>query len=267
MSDVKRTSDTTGKRLDIAIVSRRLAPSRERAQMLIQAGHVTVDGAVTRKASAIVLDDAIVSITGDALPFVGRGGLKLDAALRQFRINVSACRCLDIGASTGGFTDCLLQRGAREVIAVDVGHGQLHPSLAADPRVRSFEGVNARHIAPDQFCGVFDFVAVDVSFISLTLVLPALVPMIRPTGHLVALIKPEFEAGREAVDERGVVRDPEALRSARDRVTWCAVRELGLIKRALIPSPVRSGRNREYLSWFQRPAEVTAVDPPLHEEV
>jgi 23S rRNA (cytidine1920-2'-O)/16S rRNA (cytidine1409-2'-O)-methyltransferase len=242
-------------RLDRAMITRRLASSRERAQMLIRAGMVRVGGVIVRKPSQSVEQGDDIAITGEVLPYVGRGGLKMEAALKHFRINVRGARCLDIGASTGGFTDCLLQRGAALVVAVDVGHGQLHPSLRDDPRVESHEGLNARHITRGQFGDPFDFVAVDLSFISLTLVLPALAPLLRPGGHVVALIKPEFEAGREAVDDRGVVRDDEDRRRARDRVTQCATRDLGWEKRGMLPSPIVTGGNREYLACYRRPKE------------
>jgi len=244
-------------RLDRAVVARGLAPSRERAQMLIRDGCVRVDDVVSLKPSMPVAADAVIAVTGEIMPYVSRGGLKLEAALRHFRINVRRARCLDVGASTGGFTDCLLQRGAAQVVAIDVGHGQMHESLRTDPRVECYEGVNARHIAPGQFGEPFDLIAVDVSFISLTLVLPAVAPMLRSGGYLIALVKPEFEAGREAVDERGVVRDEEARRRARERVAACAVNDLGLRKIGVLPAPTLGGRNREYLACFRKPQETT----------
>ncbi|MBM3493204.1 MAG: TlyA family RNA methyltransferase [Armatimonadetes bacterium] len=245
-------------RLDREMVARGLAPTRERAQLLIRGGTVAVDGKEAVKPSLGVTAESVIEVTGEVLPYVGRGGLKMEAALRHYRINVSGARCLDIGASTGGFTDCLLQRGASHVVAVDVGHGQIHESLKSDPRVTSHEGLNARYMTPDQFGGPFDLIAADVSFISLTLILPAAVPMLRAGGHLLALVKPEFEAGRDAVNERGVVRDPEAQRLARDRVSRCA-EELGLVKQGIIPSPIITGGNREYLACFRKPKEAEAT--------
>lgn len=233
---------------------RGLAPTRERAQMLIRGGAVLVDGLRALKPGQLVGTAAEIVITGEVLPYVGRGGLKLEAALRRFRVNVAGARCLDVGASTGGFTDCLLQRGAASVVAIDVGHDQLHESLRSDPRVESYEGVNARHVTPGQFGDPFDVIVVDVSFISLTLVMPALVPLMRSGGYLIVLIKPEFEAGREAVDPRGVVRAEADRQKARDRVTLCAA-ELGLTKLGLIPSPVRTGGNREYLACYRLTVE------------
>jgi 23S rRNA (cytidine1920-2'-O)/16S rRNA (cytidine1409-2'-O)-methyltransferase len=246
-------------RLDRVLVARGLAPTREKAQLLIRSGSVMLDGGPALKPSQMVAEDAAIAVTGEVLPYVGRGGLKLEAALRHFRINVRAARCLDVGASTGGFTDCLLQRGAAHVVALDVGHGQLHEKLRNDPRVTVLEGVNARHISADELGDPFDIVAADVSFISLTLIMPAIVPMLRAGGFLLALIKPEFEAGREAVGEGGIVRDPEAIRRARDRVSACATQELGLIKCGIVPSPVPTGGNREYLACFRKPMEVPAL--------
>jgi len=241
-------------RLDAAMVRRGLAPSRERAQMLIRTGCVTVDGVLARKPSQILGSDAAVAVTGEAMPYVSRGGLKLEAALRHFRINVTGARCLDVGASTGGFTDCLLQRGAAQVVAVDVGHGQLHESLRDDPRVVFYEGLNARYITPEEFGRDFDLIAVDVSFISATLVIPALVPLLKPGGFLIVLVKPEFEAGRDAVGTDGIVRSDEDRRRARDRVS-AAAGALGLTKLGVLPSPVRSSGNREYIACFRKPKE------------
>lgn len=243
------------------MVRRLLVPSRERAQLLIRAGAVLVDGVVALRPSQQVTETTDIVVTQEVLPYVSRGGLKLEEALRHFRINVHNAVCLDIGASTGGFTDCLLQRGAQRVVALDVGHGQLHPSLREDPRVDVREGVNARYLTPDMFSSPFDFIAIDVSYISSTLILPAAVPLLRPGGFLIVLIKPEFEAGREAVDERGVVRREEDRRRARDRVSECAT-ALGLLKVGIIPSPVRSGGNREYIGCFRKPKEVTSQCSP-----
>lgn len=242
----------TETRLDIALVKRGLAPSRQRAQELIAAGLVEVDGTLAIRAAMKVTADTAIRVTGSVVPYVSRGGLKLEAALRHFRINVTGARCLDIGASTGGFTDCLLQRGAHHVTAVDVGHGQLHPSLRDDPRVTVLEGVHARDLTPAMCGDEFDFAAIDVSFISSTLVMPAVVALLRPGAFLIVLIKPQFEAGREAVGEGGVVRNEEDRRRARERVSACAG-ELGLRKIGIIPSPIRSGGNREYLGCYRKP--------------
>ena len=248
-------SDPPTERLDRALLRRGLAETRERAQLLIRGAVVRVDGAIVTKPSHLVTDNAAIVVEDEVLPYVGRGGIKLEAALRHFRVNVSGARCLDIGASTGGFTDCLLQRGATHIVALDVGHDQLHEKLRQDPRVTNLERINARYLTPDMFDALFDVVVVDVSFISLTIILPSAYSVLLPGGFLIALVKPEFEAGREAVGERGVVRDPEAIRYARDRVSRCATEELGLIKLGMIPSPIITGGNREYLACFRRPKE------------
>ena len=241
-------------RLDQALVAQGLAPTRSKAQALVLAGLVTVDGAPARTAGQAVREGQALAVA--ATPrFVSRAGDKLDGFLEALGWDVAGAEALDVGASTGGFTDCLLQRGAANVVAIDVGHGQLHPSLAADARVESHEGVNARNLEPGQFGPPFDLVAIDVSFISLTLVLPAVAPLLRPGGYCIALVKPEFEAGREAVGERGVVREEADRRRARDRVTLCATRDLGWEKVGLLPSPVVTGGNREHLACFRKPQE------------
>jgi hemolysin TlyA family protein len=240
-------------RLDKRMMERDLAPSRERAQMLIGAGLVTVDGRIAEKPSERVEEQAEIVVTGEAMPYVGRGGIKLEAALKQFRINVRGAVCLDVGASTGGFTDCLLKRGASRIVAIDVGHGQMAESLANDERVELREGVNARYLSPEQFPDRFDLAVIDVSFISLTLVLPAVVPLVRPGGHIVALIKPEFEAGREAVGPKGIVRSGEARKKAVEKVIRFAKDELKLELRSTMPSPEigGGGGNREYFANFR----------------
>jgi 23S rRNA (cytidine1920-2'-O)/16S rRNA (cytidine1409-2'-O)-methyltransferase len=240
-------------RLDKAMAVRGLASSRERAQGLIAAGLVVVGGKSAEKASQPVEDDVEIEVTGEILPYVGKGGLKMEAALKHFRLNVRGLTCLDVGASTGGFTDCLLQRGAVKVVAVDVGHGQLAASLKSDPRVELREGLNARSLTPDQFEYLFDFAAIDVSFISLTLVLPAVSPLVRPEGYILALVKPEFEAGREAVGARGIVRSAQARKKALEKITAFAKKELGLELKGTMHSPVTGG-NKEYIACFKTPA-------------
>jgi len=241
-------------RLDKLMAARGLASSRERAQMLIAAGLVQVNGRPAERSSERVAEDAEIVVTGEALPYVSRGGVKMEAALKHFRLNVRGAVCLDVGAGTGGFTDCLLQRGASRVVALDVGHDQLAPSLRADPRVELREDVNARYLSPEQFDHLFDLAAVDVSFISLTLVLPAVLPLVRPGGHVVALIKPEFELGPGAVGPRGVVRSPQARQQAVDKVKAFARDALGLIVRGVMRSPLRGGSgNFEFIACFRRP--------------
>ncbi len=248
-------------RLDKAVAARGLASSRERAQLLIASGLVTVDGQVVTRASQPVEESSAIVVTGEALPYVSRGGVKMEAALRRFRLNVRDSICLDIGASTGGFTDCLLQRGARKVIAVDVGHGQLAPKLAADSRVELREGVNARYLSPEQFAEPFDLAAVDVSFISVTLLLPAVVPLVRPGGHILALIKPEFEVGPHHVGPRGIVRSAEERQRSVNRVRAFATKELRLELRGVMESPITGGSgNREFIACFRVPIPLVPHD-------
>jgi 23S rRNA (cytidine1920-2'-O)/16S rRNA (cytidine1409-2'-O)-methyltransferase len=245
-------------RLDKLLVERGLAPSRERAQALILAGRVLVNDQKVEKAGANVEGDAAIRILGDDLPFVSRGGLKLARALEHWHIDVRGRTCLDIGASTGGFTDCLLQNGAVRVIAVDTGYGQMDSRLRNDPRVRLLEKTNARYLTPEQIwpdlskTAPIGFVAMDVSFISATLVLPAVLQCGRasapPEGFdLVVLVKPQFEAGREQVGKGGIVRDPGAQQMAVLRVTE-AIRRLGGTAIEAIESPILGAEgNREFL--------------------
>jgi 23S rRNA (cytidine1920-2'-O)/16S rRNA (cytidine1409-2'-O)-methyltransferase len=219
-------------------VRRGLADSRERAQADIAAGRVLVAGAVASKAAHQVAADQPIELLGPPPRFVGRGGEKLEAALARFAVDAAGRRCLDAGASTGGFTDCLLQRGATEVVAVDVGYGQLHERLRSDPRVRNLERTNIRDLAPDDAGGPVDLLVADLSFISLTTVAPALVGLVRPTGDLVALVKPQFEAGRaEAARGKGVIRSPSVWRRVLGEVAD-AVRERGATMMGAMVSPL-----------------------------
>jgi 23S rRNA (cytidine1920-2'-O)/16S rRNA (cytidine1409-2'-O)-methyltransferase len=204
-------------RLDQALVARGLAPSRARAQALVAAGAVTVDGATAEKPSQPAPEGAVLAVTADPCPWVGRAALKLLHALDAFGLDPTGAVALDVGASTGGFTEVLLARGAARVVALDVGRGQLHPRLAADPRVVNLEGVNARDL-PEGAVPPADWIVADVSFISLTLALPAPLALARPGARLVALVKPQFEAGRAAVGKGGLVRDPAAHEAACARV-------------------------------------------------
>jgi 23S rRNA (cytidine1920-2'-O)/16S rRNA (cytidine1409-2'-O)-methyltransferase len=224
-------------RLDQLLVERDLAPSRARAQSLILAGLVRVEGAVVDKAGKAVAPDAAVEIVAADHPWVSRGGVKLAAALDAFSVSPAGKRCLDVGASTGGFTHVLLERGAAQVVALDVGRGQLDWRLRQDPRVVVKEGVNARYVAREELPGPFGLITVDVSFISLRLVLPALVQLLFEGGDLVVLVKPQFEAGRTQVAKGGVVRDPVVREGAIEGVL-AAARELGLDCVARIPSPI-----------------------------
>lgn len=231
-------------------MERGLAPSRARAQSLILAGVVRVDGEVADKAGRAVDPAAVLSLDAPDHPWVSRGGVKLAAALEAGGIDPAGFRCLDIGASTGGFTHVLLTRGAASVVAIDVGRGQLDWSLRQDPRVTVREGVNARFLTPADVPGPFDLVTVDVSFISLRLVLPALRPLLGVTGHLVALIKPQFEAGRGQVGKGGVVRDP-VVREAAIAAVVTAAKALGFRVLGRIASPIPGpAGNVEELAWF-----------------
>ena len=249
----------TGIRLDKRISELKLAPSRERAQELIAAGLVTVDGAPAEKPSLNVTEDAVIEVLGEVNPYVGRGGLKLEAALRHFRINLSGQTCLDVGSSTGGFTDSMLQRGARKVVAIDVGHDQMAESIRLNPKVELREGVNARYLSPEQFEEKFDLAAIDVSFISLTLVLPAVSPLVRPGGHILALVKPEFEVGKKNIGEGGIVRSEDARWSALKKITHFGSRDLNLEVRGTMRSPnVGGGPNREFFACFRAPSSPQA---------
>lgn len=196
------------KRLDVVLVERGLQESRQKAQATIMSGLVFVGGQRVDKPGSPVAEDAQIEIRGNVLPYVSRGGLKLEKAMRQFPITLTGAVCGDIGASTGGFTDCMLQNGAQKVYAVDVGYGQLDWKLRGDPRVVCMERTNARYLTHEQIPQELDFASVDVSFISLGLILPALDGLLSPEGEAVCLVKPQFEAGREKVGKKGVVRDP-----------------------------------------------------------
>ena len=225
-------------RLDVLLVERGLAPSRERAQSLVMAGVVTVDGAPADKPGRAVRAAAEVAVVAKDHPWASRGGVKLAAALDAFKVDPAGRRCLDVGASTGGFTDVLLQRGAAQVVALDVGRGQLDWRLRQDPRVVVVDGVNARHLAPGDLEGTFGLVTVDVSFISLALVLPSLLPFVAPGGEVVALVKPQFEVGKGKVGKGGVVRDAALREASIVAVLSFAATALGLACIARIASPL-----------------------------
>jgi 23S rRNA (cytidine1920-2'-O)/16S rRNA (cytidine1409-2'-O)-methyltransferase len=234
-------------RLDVLLVERGLAPSRERARALVLAGQVTVNGVVVSKAGTPVADDVEVALATPDHPYVGRGGLKLAHALDTFHIEVAGREALDIGASTGGFTDVLLRRGCSRVVALDVGHGQFDWRLRNDPRVVVLEGVNARYLLPSQLPGPVDIVTIDVSFISLTHILPQVPVLLRPHADVVALVKPQFEAGREEVGRKGIVRDPAVRERVVERVTGAAL-ALGFAREGLSPSPITGAEgNVEFL--------------------
>src|ERR1044071_5479578 len=195
-------------RIDKLLVDRGLADSRTKAQALVMAGAVLVDEQLVRKSSEVFSPEAQIRIKAEATSrYVGRGGLKLEASLRHFEIDVSGFVCLDVGASTGGFTDCLLQHGARKIIAVDVGHNQIDWKLRTDRRVEVREGVNARHLTPGDFDEKFDLATIDVSFISATKILPAVPAILKTDGCVITLIKPQFEVGKGEVGKGGIVKD------------------------------------------------------------
>ena len=233
-------------RLDVALVERGLAASRERARALIMAGRVSVDGQVVSKAGAAIADDAGLEIATPDHPYVSRGGVKLAHALDDFGIDPTGKRALDVGASTGGFTDVLLQRGAANVNALDVGHGQLHWRLRNDPRVDVHEGVNARALTRADVPHPVDLVTIDVSFISLAHILPALPPFLAPGADVVALVKPQFEAGRDEVGKHGLVTDPAVHDAVLTRVT-AEARTAGFDRVAMRPSALTGATgNQEF---------------------
>jgi 23S rRNA (cytidine1920-2'-O)/16S rRNA (cytidine1409-2'-O)-methyltransferase len=233
-------------RLDVALVERGLAASRERARALIMAGQVKVDDRAISKAGTAVAADARIEITAPDHPYVGRGGVKLVHALEAFGIEPSGKRALDIGASTGGFTDVLLQRGAANVIALDVGRGQLDWRLRNDPRVAVHEGVNARSLTTADVPNPVDLVTIDVSFISLAHILPALPPLLAVGADVVALVKPQFEAGRGEVGKGGLITDPEVQRRVVEEIA-AAADHLGLERRGTAESPITGAEgNREF---------------------
>ncbi|MBO9501010.1 TlyA family RNA methyltransferase [Brevundimonas sp. A19_0] len=241
-------------RLDQTLVARGLFDSRARARAAIEAGGVTVDGRVVTKASLAVADDAVITAEA-AHPFVGRGALKLDHALTLWPVVVEGRSVLDVGASTGGFTEVCLIRGAARVHAVDVGHGQLHDRIAADPRVVVLERTDARDLTPDQIDPAPELIVCDASFISLLKVLPVPLSLAAPGADLVALVKPQFEAeDRKSVGRGGVVRDPDVREAALARVT-AGLEALGWTLQATAESPVTGGDgNVEYLLWATGPA-------------
>ena len=237
-------------RLDTLLVEKGLVESRERARALILAGQVDVDGHGAAKAGTMVPVDADIRVTGPEHPWVGRGGIKLAHALDAFQIDASGAIALDVGASTGGFTDVWLQRGATHVIALDVGHSQLHWKVRSDPRVTVIENTNARYLKPGDLPnpgGPITRVSIDVSFISLRHIFPVLPPLIAPGSHIVVLVKPQFEAGRGDVGKGGLVQDPNVHARVIANVTMAAA-EVGLKRLGLIDSPITGAEgNKEFL--------------------
>jgi len=240
-------------RLDLAVLSRGLAPSRQRARALIMSGKVLVNRKSIDKPSVAVADQDEILVKGDDNPFVSRGGLKLKAALRAFEVFVTGKICLDVGASTGGFTDCLLQHGARKVYAVDVGYGQLAWKLRQDPRVVVFERTNIRHLPVETVGEPIDLVTIDVSFISLRIVVPAVLKFMKANAAVLALVKPQFEVGKGQVGKGGVVRNPRLHQQVLDELTVFFSR-MPLSVSDVIDSPVLGPKgNKEFFLFLQRP--------------
>ena len=247
------------KRLDVVITERGLAESRQKAQAIIMAGQVFVNGQKVDKAGAPVGEDAQIEVRGKSLPYVSRGGLKLEKAMACWPIHLKGAVCADIGASTGGFTDCMLQNGAEKVYAVDVGYNQLDWRLRTHPKVVCMERTNARYLSPEQIPQPLDFFSVDVSFISLHLILPALRPLMKEEGQGVCLVKPQFEAGKEKVGKKGVVRDPQVHLEVLEHFLEHAA-HAGFTVKDLTFSPIKGPEgNIEYLGYL------SAAEGPVYQ--
>ncbi len=264
-------------RLDVLLVKRNLAESREKAKALIMAGIVYVDGQKEDKAGTVFADTVSLEVRGNTLPYVSRGGLKLEKAMRQFGLSLEGLVCMDVGSSTGGFTDCMLQNGAAKVYAVDVGHGQLAWKLRNDSRVVCMEKTNIRYVTPEQIPEPVAFASIDVSFISLTKVLGPVKALLRDGGRVVCLIKPQFEAGREKVGKKGVVRD-RTVHLEVIRMVMGFARTAGFQILNLEYSPIRGPEgNIEYLLYLQSggdepssdavPVDAAAVVEASHREL
>lgn len=241
-------------RLDVLLVSRGLAPSREKAKAVIMSGLVYVNGQKEDKAGSTFDEvDSIIEVRGNSLKYVSRGGLKLEKALKVFPIKLDGCICMDIGASTGGFTDCMLKEGAAKVYSIDVGHGQLDWKLRNDERVVCMEKTNFRYLEPDSIDEAVDFASCDVSFISLDKILPVAYKLLKSSGNMVTLIKPQFEAGRDKVGKKGVVRDPLVHKEVVQRIMDVA-ENAGFNLLGLSFSPIKGPEgNIEYLLWLGMP--------------
>lgn len=237
-------------RLDVLLVERGLQESRQKAQATIMSGLVFVNNQRVDKPGTAVAYDAQIEVRGNVLPYVSRGGLKLEKAMKSFGLTLTGMTCADIGASTGGFTDCMLQNGAVKVYAVDVGYGQLDWKLRNDPRVVCMERTNARYLTHEQIPDELDFASIDVSFISLRLILPAVNGLLREGGHVACLVKPQFEAGREKVGKKGVVRDASVHREVLENFLIHA-KESGFTVLDITYSPIRGPEgNIEFLTWL-----------------
>jgi len=239
-------------RLDVLLVKNELATSREKAKAIIMSGNVFVDGIREDKAGSLFKEDARIEVKGNPNPYVSRGGLKLAKAFDVFQCSVEDKICADVGSSTGGFTDCMLQNGAKKVYAIDVGRGQLDWKLRSDPKVVTMEKTNIRYVTPEDFADEIDFSSIDVSFISLTKVLPAVYNYLTPQGEVIALIKPQFEAGREKVGKKGVVKDPLVHAQVIEKMVVSA-KEIGFQVKGLDFSPIKGPEgNIEYLMYLKK---------------
>ena len=246
-------------RLDVLLVKRNLASSREKAKAIIMSGNVFVDGQREDKAGTSFSEEVQIEVRGHALPYVSRGGLKLEKAMKNFDVSMEGKVCTDVGSSTGGFTDCMLQNGAVKVFAIDVGHGQLDWKLRQDERVVCMEKTNIRYVTPEDIEEPVDFSSIDVSFISLTKVLLPVRNLLSQDGQIVCLIKPQFEAGREKVGKKGVVRDPAVHKEVIEKVIVFA-KEQYLQPLALDFSPIKGPEgNIEYLLYLQKKPEGTEM--------
>ncbi|MCQ2522135.1 MAG: TlyA family RNA methyltransferase [Lachnospiraceae bacterium] len=254
-------------RLDVLLVKQNLAESREKAKALIMSGIVYVNGQKEDKAGSTFEEEtSTLEVRGSTLKYVSRGGLKLEKAMAQFPVTLEDAVCMDIGASTGGFTDCMLQNGAKKVFAIDVGHGQLAWKLRNDERVVCMEKTNFRYVEPKDIGEEVDFASVDVSFISLSKILPAAYPILRDGGQMVCLIKPQFEAGRDKVGKKGVVREPEVHEEVIENV-FGYIRETGFKLLGLTYSPVRGPEgNIEYLVYIAKTDAADAIDESIIKE-
>ncbi len=258
-------------RLDVLLVERGLQESRQKAQTTIMSGLVFVNNQRVDKPGTAVANDAEIEVRGNVLPYVSRGGLKLEKAMKSFGLTLTGMTCADIGASTGGFTDCMLQNGAVKVYAVDVGYGQLDWKLRNDPRVVCMERTNARYLTHEQIPDELDFASIDVSFISLRLILPAVNGLLREGGHVACLVKPQFEAGREKVGKKGVVRDASVHHEVLENFLIHA-KESGFTVLDITYSPIRGPEgNIEYLGylekgeWVERAFDLDALVTESHQ--
>ena len=255
------------KRLDMLMMERALAPSREKAKAYIMAGDVYVDGQKEDKAGTMFPETVKIEVRGNTLPYVSRGGLKLEKAMKNFDVTLKDKVCMDVGASTGGFTDCMLQNGAVKVYSIDVGYGQLDWKLRNDPRVVCMEKTNIRYVVPEDLEGPADFSSIDVSFISLTKVLLPVRNLLTEEGEIVCLIKPQFEAGREKVEKKGVVRDPAVHQEVIEKVRDYAM-SISMEPCHLSFSPIKGPEgNIEYLLHLKKHPEGIQVSDSLQVSV